>query len=265
MNWDITLVYLNFFGLSALMILAPFYPAWREWRYPSDRKATPIQSRWATRAAHNDSGTSVPPLTNVEATFTPPHRLPPDAVTSGTVQSPSAIIAPSGACFETLVAPTVFWGEPPPPADDKFTHVDAIRVLITRLPHASRWGHNGWRVEGDCHIKAAHHLRGALVVTGRLHIDEDCLLEGDIKAREGLYIGARTHVLGALFCDKDIHLATQVHVLGPVMAENAMVVDSGVRVGSVQAPTTLSARVLTVRAGAVAHGTVHAKSAGVVL
>lgn len=265
MNWDITLGYLNFFGLSTLMILAPFYPAWREWRSPSDCKATPIQSKRQARTVRNDGGTFAHQVTQVESTFTPPHRLGPDAVASGTVQSPSAIVAPSGACFEILIAPTVFWGEAMAHASDESPGIDTICTRITRLPHASRWGHDGWRVEGDCHIKAAHHLRGALVVTGRLRIDEDCILEGDIKAREGVQVGARTQVIGALFCDKDIHLAAHVQVRGPVMAENAMVLDSGVVVGSIHAPTTLSARVLTVQPGAVSHGTVHAKSAGVVL
>jgi len=247
------------------MILAPFYPAWKEWRSPSDRKATPILSRRQARAVHDGGSTFAQQVTQVESRFTPPHRLDPDAVASGTVQSPSAIIAPSGVCFETLIAPTVFWGEPMANASDESSGGDPICTSITRLPNASRWGHNGWRVEGDCHIKAAHHLRGALVVTGRLRIDEDCILEGDIKAREGLRVGARTQVMGALFCDKDIHLAEDVQVRGPVMAENAMVLDSGVTVGSIHAPTTLSARVLTVRAGAVSHGTVQAKSTGVVL
>jgi cytoskeletal protein CcmA (bactofilin family) len=263
MNWTSALGTWNLLGLSSLLILAPFYPAWREWRFPSDTSSTPNFALNQKRSALLHVAKTTRPDTSIPSTNEPPLRLSPDAVVSGTVQSASAIITPCGSCFETLIAPAIFFGQAVQLQSVSLPLV--AQTLITTLPQASRWGHNGWHIEGDCHIQAAHHVRGPLVVTGQLRIDEDCVIEGDIKARAGLQIGERTLITGAVFSDRDIHLAANVHVGGPVMAEGTLLMDSGAEIGDIDTPTTLSARYLAVRAGAISHGAVHATSIGVVL
>jgi hypothetical protein len=62
-----------------------------------------------------------------------------------------------------------------------------------------------------------------------------------------------------------MHLEAGAAVGGPLVSEGDVLLCAGARIGSPTSATTLSAARLVAEDGACAHGTVHAREAGVVM
>ena len=93
---------------------------------------------------------------------------------------------------------------------------------------------------------------------------ERTVVNGDIKAREGLSLGKGASVQGAITCEKRIYIFTNAHVVGPVISEADVLIGAGALVGLPEANTSISARNILVEAGAVVHGAVWAHEIGMV-
>ena len=102
----------------------------------------------------------------------------------------------------------------------------------------------------------------ALVVRGRLSVQGPCLIEGDIKAREGLRLGAGTQVQGNLFSEGDLWLEAGCRVRGLVVTEGRLHLDPGVVIGSPNAPVSVCADVIDVHGPVLVHGSVQARLTG---
>ncbi len=170
-----------------------------------------------------------------------------------------------GCCFERVHAPVIQFGRPVASlARQVGVTSSSPRTPLDTIKNGQPWGDNGWRVEGDCQIPQAHHFTGSLVVTGVLSIGSDAVVDGDIKARKGILIGARARITGAVFCENGIHVFHGAYVAGPLVSESHLMLGAGAWLGTPDAPTTVSAGVILVEEGVVAHGTVWASQAGVV-
>ncbi|MFW5331247.1 hypothetical protein [Hydrogenophaga sp. ZJX-1] len=163
-------------------------------------------------------------------------------------------------CFERVQAPVIVFGQPG-------TRDHRSRPALPPhepLPGARPWGRQGWRIEGDCVIQKGRHFTGSLVVTGVLSIGADALVEGDVKAHKGVVIGERAHVTGGVFSDNGIRVFNEAVIGGPLVSESLLQLGAGVHLGSLRAPTSVSANVILADNGVLAHGSVCAAQAGLV-
>lgn len=339
MNTGPDVVLLVFLLLCAGLLLLPFYPAWHEWRHPTDRqplrmasgddsqaslmrllrqqmvsllgRGDPlayesleqaltrghepqisgsqrpvvvartshadhgIQSRWPVYAADDLQLRESSDLTDVLADghlVLGPHSrvrgwahaektllLGESSVVARDLSSEHGVSLAWACCFERVQAPVIVFGQP--------GTRDRSRPALPPhepLPGAQPWGRQGWRIEGDCVIQKGRHFTGSLVVTGLLSIGADALVEGDVKARKGVVIGERAHVTGSVFSDNGIRVFDEAVIGGPVVSESLLQLGAGVHLGSLRAPTSVSANVILADNGVLAHGSVWAVQTGLV-
>jgi cytoskeletal protein CcmA (bactofilin family) len=304
---------------SLTLLASPFYPAWREWRHPTDDDAMVVvasQTRNIITIARQFrekilSSRDLPVfVTRAVSTFGAFEQKAPVYATDdlelryggkftevfsdgslvlgalsritgwahserdlefgeGTVairqvSSAALICLARKCCFEQLHAPVIYFGNTAACVDAPKASLLRRHFSMEQVVGASPWGHNGWRVNGDCEIPAACCFKGSLVVTGLLTIGAGTLVEGDLKAYRGIFLGADAQVTGAVFCEGGIHISRNGAVGGPMVADTHLLIGSGSVLGSETAPTTVTAKSIIVGDGVVAHGTVWALQAGVV-
>ena len=174
-----------------------------------------------------------------------------------------AIYLEPGCSFERLRAPKLHFGrglgKPRVPAPPSSAATD-----FSAVPRAVRRTDSLYRVAGSCVLPPGAHFEGSLVVTGTLVVGEDTTLRGDIKARNGVVLGARCTILGAVSSEGPIEIGRGAFVRGPVIGESDVMIGSGAIVGTPELQTTVSAENIVVESGALAHGVVWAREAGVV-
>jgi predicted acyltransferase (DUF342 family) len=135
---------------------------------------------------------------------------------------------------------------------------------FSAIPGSRRRTASLFRVSGDCVLPPGSHYEGSLVVTGTLSIGAGSTIRGDLKARHGVLVGERCAILGAISSERGIEVRAGAFVKGPVISETDVVLGAGVFVGTLGQPTTVTAENIMIEAGAVAHGAVWAREAGIV-
>lgn len=235
MSTDPGLALLWFLLLCSLLLIGPFAPAWLEWQRPTDRQAL-------RPAAAEDP--------------------PPD------IRSDRVVALARHACFRGIEAPVIVFGRnrdaPPPPAGRTVPLHDHPLTPHPPLPGAQPWGDGGWRVEGDCALQGHRHWLGSLVVTGVLSVGAGAWVQGNVKAHRGIVIGMGAVMDGSVISDQGIRVFSDAVIGGPVLAESLLQLGAGVQLGSVRAPTSVSACDMLVDDGVVVHGSVQAAQAGLV-
>jgi cytoskeletal protein CcmA (bactofilin family) len=167
-----------------------------------------------------------------------------------------------GVSFERLHARTIVFGRHD--AARSAASAPAAATPLDALPHVTRRSAGHFRAAGDLALPAHSRFEGSLVVTGALAIGENTTFAGDVKAHDGLVVGAGARVAGALTCERNIHVLEGARVNGPVVSETDVWLAPGVEIGAADSPTTVTAENIIVGAGAIAHGTLWARDAGVV-
>lgn len=191
-------------------------------------------------------------------------RLGEYSVATQRVTSAEVVCLARGCCFEHVHAPVVQFGREAAVIRRHHTSVDASEATLAILPGAKPRGAGMWRVDGDCELPAGRYFRGSLIVSGVLSIGASAYVDGSVKAHKGVLVGADACVTGAVVCEAGIQVLQRADIGGPVVGESHMVVASGARLGRPEAPTTVSADAIIAEEGAVAHGSVWARRAGVV-
>lgn len=180
------------------------------------------------------------------------------------VSAGTAIELKEDAWFERLQAPVLRFGA------SSALHARESSVDVREpanfadLPGAIRQTPSLFLIRGDCTLEADKIYQGSLVVTGFLTVGERTVVNGDIKAREGLSLGEGSSMQGAITCEKRIYIFTNARVVGPVISEGDVLIGSGALVGLPEANTSISARNILVEVGAVVHGAVWAHEVGMV-
>lgn len=168
-----------------------------------------------------------------------------------------------GCCFQRVHAPVVCFGDRDPGAPAP-RRPAAASAELSELPGAEQRSPGLWRVDGDCRIPAGRCYAGSLVVTGLLTVGEGSRIEGSVKGYEGILLGRGASVGGAVVSGRAIHLLGEAAAGGPVVSETHVLLCAGSRVGTPDRPTTVSANEIVAEEGAQAHGTLWARTAGVV-
>lgn len=165
--------------------------------------------------------------------------------------------------FERLQAPSLRFGnltrhntalEPP----------TRIAANLADLPNVIVQAPDVYMVRGDCNLPAGRSYVGSLIVTGFLVIGKGSALAGSIKAREGVSIGTGCEILGAITCDTRIYVFARATVMGPIVSESDILIGAGAQIGSLSAPTTVTAENIIVETGVEMHGAVWAHDIGMV-
>lgn len=249
MNDHATLWNWLFLVVTSTLLIAPMYPAWKEWMQPQDTEVQTLEPTPSPAA----------PLS------LPCFRLTADMPVHPRIEATESITVLPGSHFAQLVAPRIDFGARPldtalalPP------DTDAHCVPLEQLAHASAWGTGGWRIQGNCRIPAAHRVTGSLVVTGQLSIEHDCLIEGSIKAHGDIRLAPRTVVTGAVMGEQDVVLESGCRVHGPVVCEKQLLMARDVVLGQSREPTSVSAQTIMAQSGARVYGTVWAQQSGTV-
>ncbi len=236
-----------FLAVSTALLAAPLWPAWQEWRRPKDRTSTRLGPV---------SSDTCPPLAG--------HGLlTAHATEPGELHATHSILATPGSHFKKLVAPRIHFGSADGQAPQRPAAATTVPLDVPRhWPQATRWGADGWRIEGDCRIPASHVVQGALVVTGSLAMEHNSLVEGDLKVHGDVQMSPRARVTGALTCKHNIDLGHACTVQGPVLCAGDLSIAKAVVLGAPDQTTSVSAERIRVQATATAHGAVCAKVMG---
>lgn len=187
----------------------------------------------------------------------------PFAVAMRRISAGRAIELGRGAAFCRVKAPVVRFGT----CADGTAGATALAEdhrPVRPYPRAVRRTAKTFLVKGDCRLAAGQRYDGSLVVTGRLEIGEGAAVYGDVKARGGMVIGGAVRVAGAAVSETDIEIRSEAWIAGPVVCEGDVRIGERVRIGAPDAPTTVTATRVLAEDGAATHGTVWARSAGVV-
>ena len=165
--------------------------------------------------------------------------------------------------FERLNAPDVQFGTPNRIADS-YAAVDQIPSSFADLPLAVQQTPLLFLIRGDCVLPGGRIYTGSLVVTGFLTIGTGTTVIGNIKAREGLSVGGRAVIEGAITCEKRVYMFKNSRAYGPVVSESDILIGTDAVVGLPDAQTTVTARNIIVENGVLVHGTVWAHEIGMV-
>jgi cytoskeletal protein CcmA (bactofilin family) len=184
----------------------------------------------------------------------------------GRASASEEIVLCGPCCFERLHAPRIAFGREEKAAPSERGAASSGQSSGTidpaTLGHVVDVAAGRWLFEGRLEIPAGTRIDADLVATGPAHIGERALVAGSIKSRKDLHLEGGAVVTGSLVSEGSLHLGDGCRIHGPVLAEGDIFVGPECEVGSVDKPTTLSARRIQVAPGAVVHGSVWAHQRG---
>jgi cytoskeletal protein CcmA (bactofilin family) len=164
-----------------------------------------------------------------------------------------------GATFRSLVAPHIVvdasqeaWArklsvEPVPCRSSNHPSPNAVWKPI------QGW----WKAEGSVVLCDHHVLKGSLVCAGDVELGERSAVLGDVKATGRVQLAAGARVLGNIVAE-NVRLGRECHVAGNIVAEERVVLEPLVTVGSPTRLVTVLADDVELDARCVVHGAVTA-------
>jgi predicted acyltransferase (DUF342 family) len=165
----------------------------------------------------------------------------------------------AGTRFERVTAPVILFSVA---GGDRAVEA-AFQNQI--LPEAALTGDHGMRlIRGDHVIPAEDFSDGDIVVSGRLIVGERANVRGCLNAAEGVSVGRGARVKGAIVSRGSIWLAEGAESSGPLISEQEVYVERSCRIGSLAAPTTITAPCIYVEPGAISYGTIWPRGFGLV-
>jgi hypothetical protein len=138
---------------------------------------------------------------------------------------------------------------------------DARPLLIGDEPFASR---RRIRVRGDFVLPPGETMRANVIATGDLRLASGSRFLGSAKSYRDTVVEQGATVEGSIISGRRLHLGSQCFVAGPILAEREVVLSRGVRVGTLNALTTISCSAVRIASECRLHGTVWARVRGLV-
>jgi len=173
----------------------------------------------------------------------------------GRISSESTIRLRAGCRFTRLNAPRIEIGAAKvneSPVEDAFSKHSS--VLTERLLH-----------DGDLSIAPGEVMDRHLVVRGELRIGEGAHLLGNVKAQKDVFLSTGVRAYGSMISGATLRIGAECQVRGPLIAERMIAVGQGARMGTLDAPTTVSAPHIEIAEGARVFGTLWAREQGQVV
>jgi cytoskeletal protein CcmA (bactofilin family) len=116
--------------------------------------------------------------------------------------------------------------------------------------------------DGDFEVQAGQVFSGDIVIRGKLRIGSGARICGSVKSVDDMVIEDGVSVEGSLISARTMRVGPHCLIHGPVVAEHQMAIATGVRCGSLEHPTTVSAPRIEVAEGVVMFGTLWAREHG---
>lgn len=136
------------------------------------------------------------------------------------LSSATSVELEADCCFERIQAPSISFGDDATVEPERESHA-LVDASFERLEGAVRQSDHVTLIRGNCKLPRMHRYHGSLVVTGRLLIGAGTEILGDVKARDGIVMGAGARVQGALCSEKQIQILDHAHVTGPLVSSQA--------------------------------------------
>ena len=118
------------------------------------------------------------------------------------------------------------------------------------------------RVDGDFVLPPGEIMNANVIATGDLRLASGSRLFGSAKSYRDTVVEQDTTVEGSIISGRTLLLGPRCFVAGPILAERDVVVSRGVRVGTIDALTTISCSALRIASECRLHGTVWARIRG---
>jgi cytoskeletal protein CcmA (bactofilin family) len=118
------------------------------------------------------------------------------------------------------------------------------------------------RVQGDFILPAGETMYANVIATGDVRIAAGAQLFGNAKSYRHTFVEEDARIDGSLVCGQSVRLDAKSFVRGPVTAEKNVLMMRGSRIGSAEAPSTLSATHISISPGCQLHGTIWARAEG---
>jgi predicted acyltransferase (DUF342 family) len=200
------------------------------------------------------------------------------AVVGSRVSSAESITLEPGVSAESLYAPRIFtigfgkWHEPWPDSRIRSLSVAGRKNPPDMPPavpgtefeagfngnHCSRLGPETRLVQGDLELGADTSVEDNLVVQGTLRSGLRCSFHGSVKARR-VALGPRNTIDGNLISTSALEIGASTHVGGSVIAEEDIMLRTGVRVGGEYRLAVVSAgKTVTMEANVAVSGKIAA-------
>jgi predicted acyltransferase (DUF342 family) len=138
---------------------------------------------------------------------------------------------------------------------------EAGPIIMGDEPFASR---RRVRVRGDFVLPPGETMNANVIATGDLRLASGSRFFGSAKSYRDTVVEQGASVGGSIISGRTVHLGARCFVAGPILAEREVVVSRGVRVGTLDALTTISCRAVRIASECQLHGTVWARVRGLV-
>jgi hypothetical protein len=244
--WEVT----AWMSATLLTFLVPLWPAWHEWRHPTDAQPLELEgqgegdllprvgeSAFFGQRVLRCQGKSLPPL----------------------LRASERIELAEGSRFRQLQAPTIA-------AIAKSGAIGCERVPsppVPTTPPALPTQHH--RHFGSLHLKAHSTTRADLVVTGDFSMGEGALLIGHVKVHGDARLGVGAALHGALFSEGSVLCQGGNCLSGPIAAGHRVFLGEGSTAGSMQQPSSVTGWEVLLQPGVSVHGDIAAVERGEVV
>lgn len=190
-----------------------------------------------------------------------------DSVLFGRASADQFIRLERGCRFERLNAPRVEFCYEAEAGEfaGGITHRESAMLRPRDVPNPVEVKAGRWLVFGNLEVPAGKIVRTNLVATGSIRIQTGTHVIGNIKSHKDMYLERGVEVDGSVVSARDITFEAGCRIYGPAVAEGTIHVEEGVVFGTATRPTTVNAENIFVEPGAVAHGTVWARTEGKVI
>lgn len=202
------------------------------------------------KSVHLGQGSTVTRWAHAASTF----RADSDCDLHGRISADGEIQLGTGSRFQRLNAPRI-----------SFAHSCATSSEASWLFDSGSLPRSRELVDEDLNISAGEVVTTNIVTRGKLHIGTGARVLGSAKSNQEMSLGERVLVQGSLVSASTMRIGRDCRINGPVIAERGIRIESGTLCGSLGRPTTVSAPVIDVQAGAIVFGTVWARLQGKVV
>jgi len=158
--------------------------------------------------------------------------------------------------FQRMRARRIVVGAAPEPAEPQ--GLTEIAIDGTALDIDARFV----RVDGNLNIAPRSRVSVSLIVGGDVTVGALAAIDGGIKSHGRVVIGRGAQVNGAICAVRAVRLEAGAAAAGPVLSEDVIELAYGARVGTPEAPSTVSAERIILEEGAVVCGTLWARQVG---
>jgi len=169
--------------------------------------------------------------------------------------SEKAVHFSAGCSFQRVFAPLIVTARQAQPT---FT----TEIVVREKPGKPARPLPRSRVHGNLHLGAGEMFLGNIIATGSIRIDEGTRIFGSAKGNGDVQLGPHTRIEGSLISTGSIRIGANCIIKGPVLAEHEIIIEPGVRIGSPESPTTISAPRIRMACDCVTHGTLWARVEG---